>query len=301
MSVQKSMRHFAAVCVRAFRLWPLIARTGLYNHVRRKKYPDTLPFLDVVITECCTLKCRNCSNLMQYYHEPENLDPDEVISSLKRILTSLRVCRLKILGGEPFVCQKVLVRVLGYLRNESEDRYDTIEIITNGTIVPSDECIHAMKDTPRLKVIFSNYGELSSKLIEFCEICKCEGIDYEVVEDDYWWDFGDVKFREEEEERKTQHRYDGCYSRRLCTTLYRGSLYVCPRQAHAIHLGLIPEEASECVNILKPEYEDLKAMREAVYGLIDRKERITTCSYCGCDVGTKVPRALQTERPLDVI
>ena len=211
----------------------------------------------------------------------------------------MRVCRLKILGGEPFVSQKTLIRILDYLRNESEDRYDTIEIITNGTIVPSDECIHAMKDTPRVKVVFSNYGELSSRLVEFSGICKREGIAHEVVEDDYWWDFGGVQFRDEEE-RNTQHRYDGCYSRRLCTTLYRGRLYVCPRQAHAIHLGLIPEEVSESVDVLRPEYEDLKPMREAVYGLIDRKERITTCRYCGCDAGTKVPRALQTERSLDV-
>ena len=112
MSSHKGLRHFAACVARTFHLWPLISKTGLYNHARRKKYPDTLVYLDVVITECCTLKCRNCSNLMQYYKTPANLDADEVISSLSRILKAVRVERLKILGGEPFVCQKILMSTL---------------------------------------------------------------------------------------------------------------------------------------------------------------------------------------------
>ena len=299
MPKQNRVLHFAASAARTLHLWPVIARTGAFNRARRRKYPDTIVRLDVVITECCSLRCRHCSNLMQYYREPENLDAEEVISALRRLFAAMRVCHLKILGGEPFVCQKILIRTLEYLKQEAHGRYDEIEIITNGTIMPSDDCIRAMKETPGVKVIFSNYGELSSKLSEFTEVCKRESIGYDVVEDEFWWDFGDLKLREEKES-KTQHRYDGCYSRRLCTTLYRRRLYVCPRQAHAIHLGLIPDEGSEDIDVMKPEYEDTKAMRDAVYGLIDRRKRITACRYCGCDAGTKVPRALQTERPLDV-
>ena len=298
MPKQNRVLHFAASIARTFHLWPIIAKTGAFNRARRRKYPDTIVRLDVVITECCTLRCRHCSNLMQYYHDPENLDADEVISSLSRLLIAMRVCHLKILGGEPFVSQKILIRILDSLRNEAKDRYDSIEIITNGTIIPSDDCIRAMKETPGIKVVFSNYGELSSKLNEFTMICKREGISYDVVEEEFWWNFGEVKLREEKES-KTQHRYDGCYSRRLCTTLYRGKLYVCPRQAHAIHLGLIPDEDTESVDVLKPEYEESIVMREAVYGLIDRKERITACKYCGCDAGTRVPRAEQAERAFD--
>jgi len=299
MPKQNRALHFAASAARTLHLWPVIARTGAFNRARRRKYPDTIVRLDVVLTECCSLRCRHCSNLMQYYHTPENLDADEVISDLRRLFKSMRVSHLKILGGEPFVCQNILIKTLEYLKSEAEGCFDSIEIITNGTIIPSEECIRAMKDTPNLKIIFSNYGELSSKLDEFTEICKREGICHEVVEDEFWWDFGDVKLHEEKES-KTQHRYDGCYSRRLCTTLYRGRLYVCPRQAHAIHLGLIPDDGTEDVDLRKPEYDDPTLMRDAVYGLIDRKKRITTCKYCGCDAGVKVARAEQIERPVDV-
>ena len=298
MSSHKGLRHFAACTARTLHLWPLISKTGIYNHVRRKKYPDTLVYLDVVITECCSLKCRNCSNLMQYYESPANLDPEEVISSLKRVLKAVRVARLKILGGEPFVCQKVLMRTLEYLKEEALGRLDEVQIITNGTIVPSEQCLRVMKDTPKLKVIFSNYGELSSKLEEFAGICSREGIDYDIVEDEFWWDFGDLSPREEKPS-KTQHRFDGCYSRRICTTLFRGRLYVCPRQAHAVRLGIIPEGKGEDLDVMGAEYDDPAKMRDAVFALVDRKEKITSCRYCGCDKSIKIPRAVQAERHTD--
>ncbi len=299
MPKQNRVLHFVASIARTLHLWPIIARLGVFNHARRRKYPDTIVRLDVVITECCSLRCRHCSNLMQYYRTPENLDADEVISDLRKLFKSMRVSRLKILGGEPFVSQKILIKTLEYLSREAQDCFDFIEIITNGTIIPSYECIQAMKNTPKVKIVFSNYGELSSKLNEFTEICKREGICFEIVDDEFWWNFGDVKLRDEKES-KTQHRYDGCYSRRLCTTLYRGSLYLCPRQAHAIHLGLIPDDGSEDVDLRKPEYNDPAVMRDAIYGLIDRKKHITACKYCGCDANIKVARAVQIERPFDV-
>ena len=235
---------------------------------------------------------------MQYYKTPANLDSDEVISSLSRILKAVRVERLKILGGEPFVCQKILMSTLEFLKGEA-DRFDELQIITNGTVVPSDECLKVMKETPKLKVIFSNYGELSSKLEEFSGICSREGISFDIVEDEFWWDFGDV-LPHDEKPSKTQHRFDGCYSRRICTTLFRGKLYVCPRQAHALRLGLVPETKGEDLDVMGAEYDDPARMRDAVFALVDRKENITACRYCGCDKSIKIPRAVQAERPTDV-
>lgn len=297
MSAHNGLRHFVAGVARTFHLWPLISKTGLYNYARRKKYPDTLVYLDVVITECCTLKCRNCSNLMQYYHHPENLNAEEIISSLGRINSSMKVNRLKILGGEPFVCQSTLIKVLEYLKDHS-DAFAEAQIITNGTIMPSEDCLKAIKDTPKLKIVFSNYGELSSRLNEFSKLCEDKGIAYEIVENDFWWDFGGMKLRNEKES-KTQHRFDGCYSRRQCASLFRGKLYVCPRQAHAIRLGLVPEDSSEVVDILSPEFKDSDKLHDAISDLVDRKKRISSCSYCGCDDWKKVPRAIQTERPIN--
>ena len=299
MSAKNNLRHFAAVCARTFHLWPLISRSGLYNYARHKKYPNTLVYLDIVITECCTLRCRNCSNLMQYYHDPENLDVEETIIALRKLLASFRVVQLKILGGEPFVCQKNLMRMLEYLKQEALDRVDEIVIITNGTVIPSEECLSLIKDTPKTKILFSDYGEVSSRLKELMDICRQEAIDCEVVETEYWWDFGGLTPKDEKES-KTQCRYDMCYSRKHCNTLYRGKFYLCPRQAHGVHLGVLPDVETENVDILRGEYDDPDTLRAAVYDLIDRKKYISMCKCCGCDSEIKIPRAVQSERPLDV-
>ena len=299
MHIQKKILHVLASLARGLHLWPFIARSGLFNRARRRKYPDTIVHLDVVITECCTLRCRDCSNLMQYYHKPENLDAEEMVTCLRRLLASVKVNQLKLLGGEPFVCQKSLIRILEYLRDETDGRVNEIDIITNGTIVPSEETLNTVTKDPRIKIVFSNYGELSSRLEELSSICDNKGIRYEIVNDDFWWDFGDLRIRDEKQS-KTQHRYDGCYSRRLCTTLYRGKLYICPRQAHAINLGIIPEVKDEIVDVKDPLFDDPSALHKAVDILIDRRECISTCKRCGCDSGKKVSRAVQAERPINV-
>ena len=272
---------------------------GIYNHVRRKHNPNTIVNLDVVITECCTLRCQDCSNLMQYYHHPENLDSEEIIMALKILMKSFKVSCLNLLGGEPFVCQEKLIRILEYLAKETRGCFDEIVIITNGTVVPSAKCLDIMSDIQELTVLFSNYGELSSKMDTAIALCRSRGIKYEIIEEKYWWDCGDLTLRDDKE-RIIQRRYDGCYTRRHCTTLYRGKLYVCPRQAHSIRLGVIPEDSSEIVDLINIEQNLPESLRDAVYRIYDRKKYISTCKHCGCDSETKIPRAIQIERPLDV-
>ena len=54
------------------------------------------------------------------------------------------------------------------------------------------------------------------------------------------------------------------------------------------------------VDVMSLEFDDPAKLHDAIYALIDRKKRISSCKYCGCDDWIKVPRAVQAERPLDV-
>ena len=132
---------------------------------RRGNAEDELLHLDLVITECCSLNCRDCSNLMQYYDHPCNLSSDEVINDLRKITGSLKIGELNILGGEPFVNQKVLSAVLAFLTEEKADRVDSINIITNGTIVPGEECINAMKNNPKTRHIPPVFQNQANKML----------------------------------------------------------------------------------------------------------------------------------------
>lgn len=261
----------------------------------RMKSEDKLLHLDLVITEYCTRKCRDCSNLMQYYQCPEHLTSEDVIRDLGRLLECVRVGELKILGGEPFINPSVLIDVLHYLSGEAGSRVDRINIITNGTMIPDNDCIDAMKADPKVEVSFSNYGSVSTHQDEFVELCKKNGIRYTVIDGSYeWHDFGrPVKYLESWDFLERQYKH--CYNRKSCNTLYRGGFYACPRQAHGIHLGILPDAKDEYVDLYDPGFTDKDSLKRAILGIVRRKKHITACRFCIIGKHIHVPRGVQLE------
>lgn len=56
--------------------------------------------LDVVITERCSLKCRECSNLMQYYQAPQNFPLDDLKKEIERVLSVCdEIYEIRVIGG----------------------------------------------------------------------------------------------------------------------------------------------------------------------------------------------------------
>ena len=259
----------------------------------RLRSDTELLHLDVVITECCSLKCRDCSNLMQYYECPENIASDDIIGDLKKLFECMRVRELKLLGGEPFVNQKALTEVMIYLSDTASESIDMINIITNGTIIPGDECLQAIKNNPKTMITFSNYGKLSPGQNEFAELCSKLGIRYTFIDETYFWlDYGRV-IKYDESVAFVRRQYKHCYSRKNCNTLYRGNLYACPRQAHGIRLGLLPDVKDEYVGLHDPQYGSSDELRRAILGLVRRNKEISACHYCLNGKYIHVPRAVQ--------
>ena len=88
-------------------------QTGLYKHEVLKVLPiDSkqlhLKYIDIVITEACSMKCIDCSNLMQYYVSPKHSDIEILFKSLDQVMTAVNhVYELRVLGGEPFVNKQI--------------------------------------------------------------------------------------------------------------------------------------------------------------------------------------------------
>ena len=60
--------------------------------------------LDIMVTTKCSLKCKNCSNLMQYYKNPNNTSHDEILNALKVIDKAVdEISEYRIIGGEPMM------------------------------------------------------------------------------------------------------------------------------------------------------------------------------------------------------
>ena len=275
----------------------LLYRRPYFDRGSRKiKAENEIPHLDLVITECCSLKCRDCSNLMQYYQKPENLKTESIIQDLTKLLQCVRVGELNILGGEPFVNQNSLTEILRCLSGSLRDQVGTINIITNGTIIPKEDCIDAIRNNPKAVIILSNYGKLSTRQDELIDICKENKISFILRDDAYhWFDFGQpVKYTEPYEFVRRQYKH--CSVRKNCMTLYRGSVYTCPRQAHGIKLGLIPDNKDDYVNLYDSQYKNNTDLIHAVFGMYNRTEPVSACYYCIFGKYIHVPRGVQKNR-----
>lgn len=247
---------------------------------------------DLVVTQKCSLKCEKCSNLMQYYQNPLNCSDDVTIASLHSLCDAIKhVDVINILGGEPFVNQPLVTKILEEFRDEH--KIGLFRIISNGTIVPGEECLKAMSDTPRLTVRLSNYGEVSRHINEAKKKFEKYGIDNTIFNlDGEWIDEGDLKDLKHSEDY-LQYIYHLCGH---CNTLMDGKYYVCPRQAHGVALGAVPLIEGEYVDMIANS--DGSATKQLI-GLIRRKNYISTCRFCDGPCGKKITKAaVQTRHPL---
>jgi hypothetical protein len=102
------------------------------------KERDFIHSLDVVISEKCSLNCKDCSNLMQYYTAPENLNYDGIISDFEKLTAKIKhVYEIRLIGGEPFM-NKAIYSIIDYFDNKIGGLYkcyDTAEAGTNEEVL----------------------------------------------------------------------------------------------------------------------------------------------------------------------
>lgn len=117
-----------------------------------------LPYLELVLTTKCTMRCESCNNMMQYF-SPQK----QYASTLKGIKTSLEVllskvdsiARVRIMGGEPLLF-KELPELVEHL--ESLDKILTFSLVSNGSIDFSEDLLNALKNSKKLrKITISDY------------------------------------------------------------------------------------------------------------------------------------------------
>ena len=247
--------------------------------------------VEVVLTEKCTLRCKDCANLMQYYSKPENLDLNEIIRTFDNFLETIDLLlELRLLGGEPFLITDIDKIVDYYSNNEKVKR---ITIYTNSTIIPKQNVINSLKNE-KVVIHMSDY-EFSNKVKELDSLFKENKINHYVHAYEQWNDLGSLSKREYSDD-VLKKLYEECLMSK-CYTFYRGKLFLCPRSAHGERLG--------CFKNTKKEYIDFNEMtdkieskRENVIELISNTRVLTACNYCNgsCVRSNKVSAAIQLKR-----
>ena len=246
--------------------------------------------LDVVLTERCSLKCVDCSNLMQYYEKPIGAEIETLVESLKSFLDTVDfVSELRLIGGEPLVSrsvEKVLETIYSY------SNFDKIVLYTNGTLIPKDSTLSMLQDS-RVWVKISDYGSVSRKAQQLSDKCKSLNINciHELVTE--WEDVGRILDRGRTREQNKVVFGNCCVNDTL--TLLHGLLYACPFSAHTDNLGVLKDADVDRVDVLAS-----KDLKKAIRSIYQEKDVLVACNLCnGRDhVVAKVPAGVQTKQPL---
>lgn len=249
--------------------------------------------IDWVITERCSLRCKDCSNLMQYYQSPKNISKDMALKQLKRLLDIVDgIFDVRIIGGEPFMNPEmydILYEALNL------DRISNFSIYTNATILPDSKMKELLKND-KIKCEISDYGELARNFPKFVEIMENEKIRYHVVRMNEWHALGALKNRDMTEAQMKQ-LFSHCYCNDLLTLL-NGKVYRCPYSAHGRNLNAIPYNEEDEVDLFSGSREYL---RSKLKFMIFEKNFDNACGYCSgrnYHLGS-VPPAVQISQPLD--
>ena len=247
-----------------------------------------------MVSENCSLRCRDCSNLMQYYKKPVNIKMDNLHESFDRFLGQVGcIGELRILGGEPFMNPDFYKALQWYA---ADDKIMKIGIYSNATIFPRENILQYMKHE---KVIMhlSDYDELSRALGHWKDFCVENGIAYIVTKMNQWHDCGKLEKRYYTKEQ-IQKVYCNCECRELPTFLH-GRLYNCPYAAHAVNLDAM-EDCEAVKDYLSFRSDEDFHSAEEISNFLYKRDYLEACDYCsGRNYQLKaIPAHIQTKEAL---
>lgn len=165
----------------------------------------------------------------------------------------------------------------------------TVDVVTNGTVIPNDKVLSAMKNS-KLTVQISDYGEHSRNKMALKVACDRAGVKCIIrsPKEKVWFDAGDLKNRGRDvSEMKRQMKRCG----NICRSFHNGKLYFCPRASFGTKLG-IPDYKEDYVDFHEPYSRD--QLRTKIYEL-NQKKYLIACNYCdeGTDRFIPIPVAEQ--------
>lgn len=230
-----------------------------------------VPFMSVLITQKCTLRCKYCSDLMPYYENPQHFIYDKIIFYLNKYLSVVdQVHFLLLCGGETFLYPD-LKKLLQYCIKEK--KILKIGIVTNGTILPDSEMCKLLAD-PKVRVRVSDYKSVRKKRKEAVRYLKKCGVVVEDLSGQKWYDVGGFNKRGRSN-RQLQELFHECAMNR-CFEINQSRVIYCARQRSG-EIGLTPE-------IPRQDYVSLKIknrqiLRQKLIEMYDKKF-LATCDYC---------------------
>ena len=227
--------------------------------------------LDVMITTKCSLKCRNCSNLMQYYTDPKNTSLEKINSALDVLHKNVDyISEFRVIGGEPLM-NKDWANVVNSISAKNSNA--KIFIYTNATISPKEEHLESLQGK-NVNFTITDYGNLSRNIDKMTERLNKYNITFDRQLADDWIDCSNIKHHKRSSEELKEVFKQCCV--KYIYTLLHGKLYRCPFIANAANLNAIPDNPANYVNLLT----NSDNIRQQIRRLVKVAKFFPACDFC---------------------
>ncbi|MDR1363311.1 MAG: radical SAM protein [Spirochaetaceae bacterium] len=266
-----------------------------YEVFRSKKNNNSLLSIDIPVTMRCSLRCRDCSNLMQYFKKPRHADFEQMKRAVKKLFDLIDFTfDVRILGGEPFMNPDLYKFIDLFHAYSSKFAY--MWVITNGTIIPDERNLEALKNR-KIFVRISDYQNPRQQIEKLVSVLVKNGIFHEIVPIQAWQDCSRIQnYHRTQEENEAVLRNCGV---RDTPTIIDGKIFRCPLSGSAWLLSILPPELYEYVELLNSN-DSNDSLRRQIQGLM-RQKYLKACNFCGNrSINTnRIPPAIQTGEPLE--
>lgn len=250
--------------------------------------------MSISITNLCSLRCKHCSETVEYHDPKHNLTAD--FEDLKQDIDTFFnavdfIGQVGIVGGEAFI-HKDLFKLMSYLKSFIGKKIATLLINTNGTVLPkSDEIFKLMADNPQTYIRISDYREFLNErqkknVTQFIQKLKEYNVSY-FFTGRHWFNYGDFSFRNYSE-KEVQELYASC----ICSevVMQDGHIYNCARGVYGNLLKKMPYYDSD--NVLIRNFDDHEQLRQSLKKLVSVKYTMA-CQHCNGPLGPKIPAGEQ--------
>ena len=227
--------------------------------------------LDVMLTTKCSLKCRNCSNLMQYYVDPKNTSYEKILSALKILDENVDyISEYRVIGGEPLM-NKDWANIVNKISEYNAEA--TIYIYTNATIAPKDDQLESFKGK-KVNFIITDYGDLSRNINTMTEKLKKYNIPFSREAAGEWVDCSNI-VHHKRPVALLEEVFKQCCVKYIYTLLH-GKIYRCPFIANAANLNAIPDNPANYVNLLSAKND----IKKQIHRLVKVAKFFPACDFC---------------------
>ena len=223
--------------------------------------------VDIVISEKCSLNCKDCSNLMQYYKNAQNINYEMITEDFEKLSKKMdHIFEVRLIGGEPFM-NKDIYRIIDYFLDNK--KITNLVVYTNATIPLKAELMKKFS-TPKLVFSITDYGNLSKNTQKVIDVLKLENIPYRSMPPNNWTDSAVIKDQKRTEEGMIDI-FKRCCGKNLFTIMY-GKIYRCPFVSNAERLHAIPYDKKNGVS--------LDASLEEIINYTNEIKYIPACNFC---------------------